>query len=182
MRRDNAEDHIDDVEQALARMDRLIDDLLTLARRGQTIGETEPVALSELATQCWEIVETGVATVECQSNLTVEADKTRLASVFENLFRNAVEHGGDDVTITVGDLPDEDGFYVADDGPGISPAERERVFESGYSSSGEGTGLGLVIVRQIIEGHGWTIRVTESQAGGARFEIAGVDIVEVSRS
>ncbi|PSQ43017.1 hypothetical protein BRD07_02635 [Halobacteriales archaeon QS_9_68_42] len=93
---------------------------------------------------------------------------------------DAVEHGSTDsedgepeVTITVGDL--EDGFYVADDGSGIPEADRETVFESGFSTSEEGTGFGLAIVEEIATGHGWEIRATESEAGGARFEITGVD-------
>jgi signal transduction histidine kinase len=64
-----------------------------------------------------------------------------------------------------------DGFYVADDGPGIPEDERESVFEGGYSTSDDGTGLGLAIVRSIAEAHDWTVTVTESEAGGARFEI-----------
>jgi PAS domain S-box-containing protein len=79
---------------------------------------------------------------------------------------------GDAVTITVGAL--DDGFYVEDDGPGIPEDLRDRVFESGYSGEG-GTGLGLNIVKRIADAHGWSVRATESAAGGARFEIAGVE-------
>jgi PAS domain S-box-containing protein len=78
-----------------------------------------------------------------------------------------------DVTVRVGDLADGSGFYVEDDGPGISPSERERVFEYGYSAVEEGTGLGLAIVRQIAEARGWTVTATEATGGGARFEIRG---------
>jgi len=66
------------------------------------------------------------------------------------------------------------GFYVADDGPGIPPDERGRVFDSTYSSGG-GTGLGLSIVEQIAEAHDWTVTATESDAGGARFEVRGIE-------
>ncbi|MFB6130138.1 MAG: PAS domain-containing protein [Salinigranum sp.] len=85
---------------------------------------------------------------------------------------DAVEHGGDDVTVTVGAL--EDGFYVADDGPGIPADRREDVFDAGYSTTQGGTGFGLSIVRGIVDAHGWTVRVVESDGGGARFEITGV--------
>lgn len=78
----------------------------------------------------------------------------------------------DHETVTVGQLAD--GFYVADDGPEISPEERERVFESGHPSAGTGAGFGLSIVAQVVEAHGWEITVTESATGGARFEISGV--------
>lgn len=74
--------------------------------------------------------------------------------------------------MTVGDL--NDGFYVADDGTGIPEAERGNVLDTGYSTATEGTGFGLTIVKQIAEAHGWTVRLTESDAGGARFEFTDV--------
>jgi signal transduction histidine kinase len=77
------------------------------------------------------------------------------------------------VTVTVGDL--DGGFYVADDGPGIPPDERDDIFDAGYSTSVEGTGFGLNIVQRIADAHDWSVDVTESQSGGARFEITGVD-------
>jgi PAS domain S-box-containing protein len=86
---------------------------------------------------------------------------------------DAVDHGGEDVTITVGDS--EHGFYVADDGVGIPETRRAWAFESGHSTADGGTGLGLSIAEQIADGHGWTLRVTESDDGGARFEIDGVE-------
>ena len=82
----------------------------------------------------------------------------------------------DGVTITIGAL--EDGFYVADDGPGIPPEEREAVFESGYSTGESGTGLGLSIVEQVAREHGWTVDLGESADGGARFEFTGVELVD----
>jgi signal transduction histidine kinase len=62
------------------------------------------------------------------------------------------------------------GFYVADDGPGIPPEERERVFDDGVSDGGS-TGLGLTIVSEVATAHGWTVAVDESESGGARFKI-----------
>ena len=69
----------------------------------------------------------------------------------------------------------EDGFYVEDDGPGIPEENRTDIFDSGYSTTGEGTGFGLSIVKRVAEAHGWDITVTESEVGGARFEITGVE-------
>jgi len=79
-----------------------------------------------------------------------------------------------DLTVTVGTMStDSDavtGFYVADDGPGIPPESREKVFERGYTTAKGGTGFGLAIVEDIATAHGWSVRVTESESGGARFE------------
>ncbi|PSQ27363.1 hypothetical protein BRD03_07260 [Halobacteriales archaeon QS_9_68_17] len=66
-------------------------------------------------------------------------------------------------------------FVVADDGPGISPEDNERVFESGYTTRENGTGYGLSVVERIAEAHGWSVTVTDSESGGARFEFTGVD-------
>ena len=91
---------------------------------------------------------------------------------------DAVEQGSSDdgsVTVEVGPLADGDGFYVADDGPGIPEGERGEVFEFGYSTEEAGTGFGLAIVKEVAEAHGWTVSATESGVGGARFEISGAE-------
>lgn len=116
---------------------------------------------------------TSEASLGVGTDQTIYADPGRLKQVFENLFRNAVEHGREDVTVTVGDF--DDGFYVADDGSGIPEADRSDIFEPGYSTGTDGTGFGLSIVNEIVEAYGWEIRVTDSTAGGARFEITGVE-------
>jgi signal transduction histidine kinase len=100
-----------------------------------------------------------------------EANEERLQTLLENLLRNAVDHAGEDVTVRVGPFADRAGFFLADDGPGIDSEDRKDVFKRGYSTGGDGTGLGLAIVENIIGAHDWEIGVTESEAGGARFEI-----------
>ncbi|MFB6206281.1 MAG: sensor histidine kinase [Haloglomus sp.] len=106
---------------------------------------------------------------------TVLGDRIRLVEAFENLFQNAVDHAGADVTIHTGPLESGRGVFVADDGPGIPPDRRAAVFEHGHTTSADGTGFGLTIVRRIVEAHGWEITIAESRAGGARFELSGVD-------
>jgi PAS domain S-box-containing protein len=167
-------DHLLDATQALTRMEELVDDLLTLARQGSVIGETTAVELEDIASQCWQNIDARSATLRVVETATVQADGDRLSQVFENLFRNAVEHGEDSVTITVGRTGD--GFYVADDGPGISKESRSQIFERGFTESDEGTGLGLAIVRRICEAHGWETDVKTSESGGARFEFTGAGI------
>jgi len=174
--------HLDAVTDAHGRMNDLIDDLLTLAREGDEVGTLESIDLATCAERCWRNVDTDGARIDLRTDRTVRADRSRLQQLLENLVRNAVEHGSTDhetvaddgVTITVGDLPD--GFYVADDGPGIPETDRETVFDAGYTSSEDGTGFGLSIVKQVVEAHDWSIRVAEGDAGGARFEIVGVEV------
>ncbi|WEL22650.1 hybrid sensor histidine kinase/response regulator [Halorhabdus sp. BNX81] len=173
--RDEADnDHLETASRALDRMEALIEDLLTLAQQGRTIDDLSTVRLDVVAEGCRENVDTADAAVIVDTDATVRADGSRLQELLSNLLRNSIEHGGAAVTITLGDLAD--GFYVADDGPGISADDREQVFEMGYSTSEGGTGFGLMIVEGIAEAHGWDVRVTDSEAGGARFEITGVDV------
>ncbi|WP_335999637.1 histidine kinase N-terminal 7TM domain-containing protein [Halorientalis halophila] len=168
--------HFERVERAHARMDRIIDDVLTLAREGKGVTETERTSLAAVATAAWNHVATGEATLEVVEDRALLADPARLQRAFENLFRNSVEHGGSDVTVTVG--PTDEGFYVADDGPGIPEADRDRIFENGYSNGEDGTGFGLAIVQTIVTAHGWEIEAVESESRGARFEVAGVGSVD----
>ncbi|WP_424013348.1 ATP-binding protein [Halorubrum xinjiangense] len=169
-------EEIDAVERSLDRMDALIEDLLALARQGTGIDETESVPLADFAAECWETADTESATLSVETDAVVAADRSRLRQALENLFVNAVTHAGPDVAVTVGALPDGDGFYVADDGPGIDPADREAVFEAGMTSDPEGTGFGLKIVAEVAEAHGWTVELAEGETGGARFEFRGVAV------
>ncbi|QKY16467.1 PAS domain-containing protein [Halorubrum sp. CBA1229] len=166
-------EHLEHVGRAHERMRTLIEDLLTLAREGETVTDFEAVALTALVERCWANVETDEATLVTDTERTVQADKSRLKQLFENLIRNAIDHGGGDVTVTVGEM--DTGFYVEDDGPGIPADEREAIFEAGYSTRADGTGFGLSIVKRIVEAHEWEIDVTDGGEGGARFEITGVE-------
>jgi len=171
-RKDCDSEHLEPVKRALDRMNTLTEDLLMLARQGETIDDLEPVDIAVLVEGCWQNVETADATLVIDVNRTIYTDKSRLKQLVENLVRNAVEHGGDAVTVTVGEL--DDGFYIEDNGPGIPEHEHDDVFDAGYSTNKEGTGFGLSIVKQIVNAHDWEIHVAEGSEGGARFEISSV--------
>jgi len=172
------EDALDDLEDVIDRMEELVEDVLTLAKQGQAVGETEPVALASVAADAWS-----TAGIEADATLvvvdddddddlpTLQADAERLRTLLENLFRNSVEHGGSAVTVTLAPLADGGGFYVADDGDGFGDADTGKLFEYGYTTSSGGTGFGLSIVRDIVTAHGWTIDATEGEDGGARFDV-----------
>ena len=153
---------------ALDRMAELIADALSFARLGERVVDAETVDLDRVVTEAWETVATGDATLETRSLGGVVGDASRIRTLFENLFRNGVEHAGEAPTITVG--WDGDTLYVADDGPGIPEADREKVFETGYTTGPDGTGFGLGIVRAVAEAHGWSVRAAAADGGGARFE------------
>jgi len=221
-------EHFESVADAHDRMEGIIRDVLTLTREESVVEPSEQVPIETAVTDAWGSVDTGRAALDLSDPLpTVTADPDRVRRLFENLFRNSVEHGstgnraepgdsvehgstssrpgaddnrpqagdgeavdsvehgsesddrssergdemtpGGDLTITVGGLAD--GFYVADDGPGVPPEERELVFEPGYSTQDGGTGLGLAIVERIVAAHDWEMTLTTADRGGARFEI-----------
>ena len=192
-----ATDRLGRIVDALERMDDIISDALVLARQ-DTVSEWALVELESQAESAWEHVETDGVSLVVADSTTFEADPNLLSHLFENLYRNSVEHGStsnrtqsgnaiehgkpDDhsVTVTVGTLTGEGrtGFYVEDDGVGIPADEREKVFEDGYSSAVDGTGFGLSIVSQVVTAHDWCIELTESASGGSRFEITGVELVD----
>jgi signal transduction histidine kinase len=158
--------HLAEVGGALERMDDLIDDVLTLARAEQQSGERTTVDLGDISRDCWTHVATGGATLNVEATCQVRVDRSQLAQAFENLFRNSIEHGGNEVT--VGTLPN--GFYVEDDGSGIPDSDIETVFEANFTTSPDGTGFGL----RIVEEHGWSVSTSSGSEGGARFEVTGV--------
>ena len=173
-------EHLAAIERTTDRMERLVEDLLRVARQGQVVDHPEPTDIGRVLEIAKEGTLPETATLRYESIPRVMADPDRLVQVFENLLRNAIEHGGRDVTVTVEPLPD--GFAVADDGPGLPEAVRERAFEAGYSTASGNTGLGLSIVRRIARGHGWRVAIVPGRTGtdadvGARFEFTGVERV-----
>ncbi|SDJ63559.1 PAS domain S-box-containing protein [Halovenus aranensis] len=164
------------VAGALDRMETLIRETLQLAKQGEMVTETEPIQLSSILNGCWGMIAGEEATLEQTGDVQFEGDPPRVKQLFENLFRNAIDHAGEDVTVRVGY---EGGtLTVADDGPGVPPDQRDEVFDTGHTTSDDGTGFGLAIVQEIVDAHDWEITVSESWAGGARFEITGFDVVE----
>jgi signal transduction histidine kinase len=155
-------EHADALVRSLERMESIVSDALLLATH-EEIEDTRPVELGACAERAWRQVETGDADLALAESATFRADPDLLGHIFENLFRNAVEHGCR--TVEVGAL--DSGFYVSDDGPGIAPENRETVFDASYSTHEAGTGLGLAIVEQVVDAHGWSVSVTESAPDGA---------------
>jgi signal transduction histidine kinase len=183
-------DHLDRSHRAVDRMGRLIDEVLALAREGRTIEDPSPVSLATVARDRWASISTEDATLEVDTDAHIFADAGRLDQLLENLFRNAIEHGGPDATVRLTSVdPDsgaegessasgaDGGFVVEDDGSGIPPGHRDRIFEMGYSTVDDSPGLGLTIVDDIAQAHGWSVAVTESGGGGARFAFSDVEVI-----
>ena len=193
-------EELEAITESLDRMESIITDVLTIARDGTWVDETEIQDLDSVARAAWENVSTDAATLSVDATATIDVDRSPMLRLLENLYRNAIEHGGKDVTVRIGTLSDRslddrpgrsvddqagetatsagqntdsstlEGFFVEDDGEGMAPAIREKAFDAEFTSESAGLGIGLWVVREVATGHGWTVSVGESERGGARFE------------
>jgi signal transduction histidine kinase/DNA-binding NarL/FixJ family response regulator len=190
---------LDRAESALQRMDQMIDDLTTLVRsNADRSTEVASSPIAPLVRDVWDVVGTDEATLELDvpEGSAITAAESQIRPLFENLLKNAIDHGGgastrkadaftrggadtggrasgnsdtdNSVTVRVGLL--NDGLYVEDDGPGIPEDRRDDVFSEGYTTAKGGSGIGLAIVSEIAESRQWDVQLTESSDGGARFE------------
>jgi two-component system, OmpR family, sensor kinase len=167
----------------LRRVERLVEEMLALARLDEGVGP----ARRELDAAAFlrEVVDAapGGARLGELSGGWIEADPDMIARVIRNLIENARRHAGSAGAVSVSSAAAEGRLRVSvdDDGPGIAPAERERIFDrfhrsdAGRDRSSGGSGLGLAIARSIVDAHGGEIRATESPLGGARvsFDLPG---------
>lgn len=167
---------LEELELAQKRLRRLIDDVVDGLRSSKTNLEKEPVSLSSLVIQSWKLVGEEERDLMLGELGSVRADPSKLRQVFENLLRNAIQHT--EATGTIWVSRTSDGISVEDSGAGIPQDERDQVFKAGYSTNGDQSGLGLSIVQQIVDAHGWDIDITGSDLGGARFEISGMSFME----
>ncbi len=160
------------------RMSTLIQDLLVLARADEQslVLRTEPVRLEDIAdVEASRVRRSG----ECMiltaiSPVRLVGDPTALSRIIRNLVDNAVRHAKSRVAIDIGSRDGIATIMVSDDGPGIAPAERSRVFErfvrldSDRARSSGGSGLGLAIVAELVAAHGGSVSILDRPGGGTR--------------
>jgi signal transduction histidine kinase len=160
-------------------MERLVRDLLYLARTQDTTAppgdgllDLDDVVLEEV-TRLRGTTDVQILTTEV-SAAPVHGDGDALRRLVRNLLENAVRHARSCVRVRLGSGPGVVRLEVADDGPGVATADRERVFDRFFASSrartrGTGSGLGLAIARELAIRHGGSLRVTDGDLAGAHF-------------
>jgi two-component system, OmpR family, sensor kinase len=173
------------VQAEIARITRLVDDLLLLAKTEQAeFLRIEPIDVAEFTGEIWHaniLLASRRFRLEPVAPGTLLADPDRLAQALRNLLANAIEHTAPEqglVLMRVQNAGDDRiRFVVEDDGPGIPAEEHERVFDRFHRTddardrASGGTGLGLAIVDAIAKAHGGTVKASRSEAGGARIEL-----------
>ncbi len=166
------------MEGDLAELDGLVGDVLEISRLelGTGLGPLQAVDLAEVAAEAvrrWPTPDHSV-TVAGQAE-PVQADPKRLLRVFGNLIQNAGKYAPAGTAISI--LLDGTAFRVRDEGAGVSPGELERLFTPFYRGTkssthqGKGLGLGLMLVRQIVEAHGGTVTARNRKEGGLEIEV-----------
>jgi PAS domain S-box-containing protein len=170
-RKTNDAKFFDQVEESHERMEELIGELLSIARGDRQGAHIGTVQLRSIVEEAWSYIEAPEATLNIEKPLgQIRADETRLLQLFGNLFRNSIEHGGGNVTVTIGLLAEDRGFYVADDGPGFSVESQTKIDEVAETDDLTEIGIGLMSVTDVVEAHGWHLSVPDTD-GGARIEI-----------
>ncbi|MFN2557289.1 MAG: ATP-binding protein [Nitriliruptorales bacterium] len=188
------------VLQENLRLEALVDDLLQLARLEERGARPGRVELDEMLREEAARVEPPATALTVQLHLepaAVWGDSDQLRRVVRNLLDNALRHARSRVDVSTFTSDGNVLLHVDDDGPGIPPEDRERVFErftrleQGRTRTSGGIGIGLAIVQSVVSGHGGTVRAMESPRGGARFEVVlkgtsgrdprGLDAVEPGR-
>jgi two-component system, OmpR family, sensor kinase len=177
------------MQAEISRLTRLVEDLLLLAQsdRGDFLHRTD-LALDELVTELWDGLSLTAERdfeIGAMAHTVINADPDRLAQALRNLGRNAIAHTSPPdglVRVDVTRIGNRNGngrvrVTVSDNGPGVPPAERARVFErfhridAARTRTEGGAGLGLAIVYAIAEAHDGTVCVDESSWGGAAFQL-----------
>ena len=170
--------HVERLKGRITRMERLIDGLLEFARAGRTALNATRVDTAELARNAIALLgpRDGIVTVVDESLPRMLAPGVRFEQVIRNLLDNAYKHHDRDLgRIEIGcrERPDCFEFYVADDGPGIPAEHHDRIFQPFQTlrprDEVEGSGLGLALVRKIVESHGGRIWVDPNAGRGSIF-------------
>ncbi len=163
----------------VTRLDELVRTMLQVSRPRRP--ERRPVRLERLAREVLDSARIAPGGDRARLELHVApdvpevlADPDQLRQLLWNLVRNAVQASPEGGRVTVRLQPASDGgvlLVVDDEGPGVPETERARLFEAFYSTREHGVGLGLALVRQIVEAHQGRVRVEEAPGGGARFVV-----------
>ncbi len=176
-------DKLNALDKDIDQLDRLIDEILTYARleEGTPNIEFQPVYVREICEQLVAELDgiRGEIAVEVAGaeDLTLDGDPRYLHRILQNLVTNALRYANSRVRMTLSEEGDRVVLDVDDDGKGIPEHQRERVFKpfarldkSRHRASG-GYGLGLSIVKRVVDWHGGAIQISESEWGGARFRV-----------
>ncbi|EGQ43037.1 MAG: PAS sensor histidine kinase [Candidatus Nanosalina sp. J07AB43] len=150
---------LDKVERSLGRMENIIDELLAVSGDPENF-QKEPLNLNEVLKQAIKIGERDLS-YDLKDDLEVQASRTGLINIFDNLISNSIRHNEKDVSIEVGTT--KEGFYYTDNGK--LDSKLEDITDHGFSTSDKGRGLGLSIVKRLADANEWGFKLDKSEDG-----------------
>jgi len=174
---ENSFEELEEIKNAHSRMENIIDDILELTKNSKPVESFEKLDLESVASKAWKNVSTEGSKLNVESDTYIMGHESRVLRVFENIFRNAIEHN-DKTEITVGKIENNNksGFYIQNTGKPIQKDKLGKIFDYGYSGKEDGTGIGLSTVKNIVDAHGWDIEVENSSKGPIFKIISAKDI------
>ncbi|MDJ0861389.1 MAG: ATP-binding protein [Gammaproteobacteria bacterium] len=169
----------DKLRGVLGHLEKLVKDMLSFARKGSFA--VEDVSMRDLESGLRQMLETGMERTTGEYELrnsagdcTIQGNREALVSACRNLVENAIQSGGDVVHVGIHlsrPSPTTVEIRVADDGQGISPEVRERLFDPFFTTRSGGTGLGLSVVQAVVQSHGGTVTVDSEPGKGSSFSL-----------
>lgn len=172
-----------EIARSVGELDQLIDEILLASRldaKEADIGTVEPVDLTGLASEECARIDAALELGDVHHSLVVPGIAKLLRRLLRNLLENARRYGASDIQVQLTPATEHGQAWVrlsvCDRGPGVPPELRERIFEPFYRLPGAseregGVGLGLALVRSIVQRHGGTVRCEDREGGGARFVV-----------
>jgi signal transduction histidine kinase len=169
---EDPEGSIDAAGRAADRAARIVDDLATLARKGQTVETTEGVPFRAAVEEGWAHADAGDTGLTVEGEGTVEADRARFVELVENAAEFAAANGADRLTVTLHD----EGFTVADDGDAPPEGRVDDLFTYGEAVPDAASGMVLPVVETLATVHGWTVTPDPNYDDGVRYHVGGVNV------
>ena len=168
---------LDTIERTTNRVCRVVEDLSTLARYGQTLDDVDPCPFRETVNAAWRTVELPALSLVVDSDGAIEADRGRLEELLRDAFQFANANGAGTVTVTLHDS----GFTVTGDGEPIDPDVVGAAFDYGAAVPSMEAGTALPNVRSLARVHGWTATIDPEHRDGVRVRIDGATVIEGPR-
>lgn len=150
------DEELDKIRDSILRLETMINDIKDIASYDSELNveNVEEFNLEHIVNKCWSNIYTKDARIKNNIDIKIKGDKSKISHLFENMFKNSIEHGGvDNIVITVDEF--NGGFYISDNGNGVKMNEN-KIFELGESNNGGG--LGLNICKRICDMHNWDIK------------------------
>lgn len=167
--------YTDECQKAIDRIDKLVDDMIVLTSAKDDM-KIENIDVKKSTKDVWKNIDQNDINIQYRQSANLMANETQFKQIIKCLIENTIEHTSGDVTFYVDVNKSTNEIIFGDDGCGIDEKHIQNVFDGGYSTNPNGNGLGLKIVDEIVQEHGWNITIGSNHDDGTEFRISNVNI------